>query len=238
MTQSKKQIATFKNPTIAAAINALYRYESLEQAQTMLANIGAHFITAKDSTPTHLKIWVKGGSLLSEAERKQGFLGHYYIFEVGSIEGRYTVFATKQSVELKKHPEYKRQKQSHPDWGYALLREIKKNKVYKTLEDANKVLEKLHLEFPTASIPAIGKLYLMIYQKPKDANTPPVQKYVFALEAAKTGGYNIVYRLNTNQGKGAKKPAKAPNLAQKTEPKQEVGYFTSLVALRRSKKKK
>ena len=130
-----------------------------------------------------------------------------------------------------------RQKQKHPDWGYKLLREIKKNKVYKTLADANKVLEKLHLEFPQASIPGIGKLYLMVYRKEKDSKIIPLQKYVFEVDVAKSGGYVIEYRLNTSGA--AKKPAgKALPPKAKAEPKQELGYFTSLVNLKRSKKKK
>jgi hypothetical protein len=94
MTQNKKQIATSKNPSIAAVLAALFRYEKLEHATEMLATIAEHFITSKESAPNTLKIWVKGKDILTEDEKKQGYLGHYYIFEVAMVDKRYTLFAT------------------------------------------------------------------------------------------------------------------------------------------------
>src|SRR5690606_14425156 len=113
--------------------------------------------------------------------------------------------------------------------------------------DAQAKLQLLHEEFPHVTIPLAGKIYVIIYSR---KSNPPAQKYVIEIKIAEEGGsyldaYAHDYKpkealphdkaKETQAEDGALQSVEGPN---RDEPKVASGYFTSLVELRRAKKKR
>lgn len=246
---NKRRLATEKHPTIEAIINDLFRFEKKEQAEGRIKAIKDYFITSvklpKDTKdPDVLKLWVRG-YMISEDEEKQGYLGNYAAFRVVQLKDKkFTIRAEKQNIALKYHPQRKRPKRKHPDWGHPALRLVKKGVSFDTVEEANNVLKQLHTEYSDISIPAINKLFIIIYSKAENPERP-VQKYILEVKPAKSGGFYISWKLNDYQKKALpdKKIEKSTDSAGTDSPnaedsKQPAGYFTSMVALKRDKKAK
>ena len=243
-----KRLATEKHPTIEAIINGLFRFETEEQAQERIDTIRDHFIISsklpKDKDDL-LKLWIRGYEINKEEEKK-GYLGNYASFKIKKLgDGKCTIVAEKQRIAIKYHPQRKRPKSKHPDWGHPCLRIVKKGIVFDTIEEAQKILSQLHEEYPDISIPAVNKLFTIIYSR---TNKPPVQKYILEIQPARDGGgFYIEYKINEY-----KKPKELPTDGKKKVSKtteaegdgsedsssdaKEKGYFASMVELKRSKK--
>ncbi len=191
--------ATANDATIEAVIHEMFRFTSIEQAKARLKAINETFITSKhqfDSVPeakeNTLILWIKGYSV-TEEEDEQGFYGHYAMVAIKEIKGgKYTLHATKLESELKRHPQRKLVKQKHPNWGHPVLRKLKAGKeLFTKIEEAQKLLERLHEDFPEVSIPTPTKLHLMIYSA---ASKPAVKKHVLEIKASPSGGFIIECR--------------------------------------------
>lgn len=235
-----KRLATEKNPTIEAVINGLFRLENREQAVQKIEALDENFITSSKLPPSKIeggiKLWIRGYQITKD-EEKEGYLGNYAEVAPKEIEGgKYTLSCDKLDVKLKYHPQRKRPKKKHPDWGHPCLRLVKKKKVFETIEDAQRVLGQLHEEFPNISIPAVNKLFIIIYSK---SEKPPVQKYILEIQAEKeVGGFYIDYKIN-NYDKKKVPPKKGKKQARVEGGDNEPlgkGYFASMVELKRNKK--
>lgn len=250
MVTPPERYASISDALISAAIYGMFRFTESEQAKTRIEAIQNAFVTsrfspdAKEDKATEgvpaIRLWIRGFDV-SEEEETQGFLGHYADIMAASLaKGKYTLIARKVALPLKNHPHKRTPTRSHPNWGHPVLRILKnKQRRFKTPEEALEVLMRLHEEFPDVTIPNPTKLYAMVYNRKLK---PPVQKYVFEIKTHKEGGFFIDYRVNMPT---AKKPATnkpKPSINENTKTavdKEEVtGYFTSKVALERTKKKR
>jgi len=235
-TETKKErYANAKNKHIAAAIQKLYRFESEDLAVDKLKNLGEHFTPAKNQEENPPKpcliMWIKDFDV-AKAEKEKGYMGNYAFLTVEYLEDEklHTISATKLETELKYHPRRKRMPAKMPNPGHPVLRAAQKGKTFATIEEVQAELEKLHLEYPQTTVPAQNKLYLMVFSR-KDNPQNPVQKYVLEIQNLQGGGFQLDYKKNEfkrNASAAVKqdKPEEAP-----------MGHFTSMVALKRNKKK-
>ncbi len=233
---NRKRIATVKHPTIEAVLNAMFRFERAEQAIARMNAVRDFFVISKDQ-PTNeaaVRLWIKGFSI-TEDEEKTGFLGNFAVIRPRKVgEGKFTLYAEKETIPLHLHPQKKRPRRKHPDWGHPVLRSIKKRMIFKSVEEAQALLLTLHEEYPDVSIPTTGKLYIIVYTRTAQ---PPVQKFVLEIQVAPEGGFLIECRANTYQHTPRAAPASAENEGKK-EDEANKGYFASMVELKRSKKRK
>lgn len=247
--QQSRKMATAKHPSIEAAVGGLYRFTKKHQAISKIDTIKEYFIISADQEEepdiASVRLWVKGYDI-TEDERKKGYLGHVVKVSVLSTgEGddvRYTLKAEKEDVPLKNHPQRKRAKQKHPDWGHPVMRQIKKGLTYSDVEEARELLMRMHEEFPDISIPLTNKIYIILYSK---AQMPPIEKYVLEIKVAEKGGFFIEAYPNTYKRQelpgdaGKKKEKKAlPGEAAEVQKQstEGIGKFTSLVALKKKPK--
>ncbi len=195
---SQKKFASENNPTIEAIITKMFKFDSMEQAIGRLEAIKNHFtISSKlqSENENEVKLWIRGFEI-TEEEKKHGYLGNYAAIKIQKLDnGLYTLLAEKQGIDLKFHPQKVRPKRKHPDWGHPALRAIKKNTIFKTTEEAQKLLEQLHTEYPDISIPNPGKLYIIIYSKAVNMSSP-VQKFILEIKVSENGGFYIDHRIN------------------------------------------
>lgn len=240
MQSSKKRIATAKHPTIEAVLNGMFRFEKAEQAIQRMSAIREFFVISKEQ-PEHeaaIRLWIKGFSL-TEDEEKEGYIGNFAIIRPRKVgDGKYTLYAEKDTIPLKLHPQKLRPKRKHPDWGHPILRSIRKKTPFASVEEAQALLLKLHEEYPDVSIPVTGKLYIIIYTR---TTRPPVQKFVLEIMVADKGGFYIECRENTFESTQKAIAATEAGVAKPADPAfsgEAPGYFASMVELKRSKKKR
>lgn len=242
MSDKQRKYATANHPTIEALVHGLYRYKDRAQAVARLKHIATHFVLSKeqpDAKPDEpaALMWIKGFGV-TEAEAEQGYTGHFA--QVGIVtlpNGMFSLMAVKIERPINTHPQKKRLASKHPNWGHPVMRAVKKQKVYKTLEAANSELELLHTEFPEVSIPGQGKLYIIIYEK-REGIARPTHKIALELKTHPEGGFVITWRDNEKQPKRSlaqpeAELADAPDADEKTD-----GQFAANEALRKLKRRK
>jgi hypothetical protein len=237
-TAKKKKLATVRNPTIEAVVKQLLRLPDEQSALGRLESLRAYFVTSnkqitETKTPSVL-LWIKGFEV-SNAELAKGYHGHFAVVTYKRLpDGKYTLTATKITMDLKHHPERKYQpvRQRHPNWGHPVLRKIKKNLPYATIEDAAVLLVKLHEEYPDASIPGEMKLYLMIFDRTDDGRKP-IKKWIFEIKPTTGEQYIIEYRENIHTS-----PLLKPKAHDVAKDNPIMGYFTAKAAVRRRRKPK
>jgi hypothetical protein len=236
-----KRLATEIHPTIQAVINGLFRFEKKSQAVDRVEAIRNYFVVSnklpKGDEENVLKLWIRGYAIDPE-EEKNGYLGNYAAIKVKEIDGKFSLIAEKQRIALKYHPQRKRPKQQHPDWGHPALRLVKKGYRFETIEEAQKVLNQLHEEYPLVSIPNVAKLYIIIYSAALGI-IPPIQKFVLEIKPSRDGGYYIEYNQNKYNKDASAKVKNDNNKTATTieEDRKPKGYFTSMVELKQKKKK-
>jgi len=220
------KVATVKHPTIEAIVNEMFRCKTEKEALERLETVKSNFITSRHEPENYDKpaaiIWIKGYDVTSD-ERKEGYLGNFALVTYKKVKGEdaYTLTATKLEAELSHHPQQKRKKRSMPDWGHPIMRAVRRQRIYNTIETAQAELEQLHNEFPNISIPNPGKLYIMVYSKAHGED--PVQKYILEIKAAAEGGFFIEARENQH------KKRELPQAQKQDAP---VGAFTSQVMVK------
>lgn len=241
--EKRRRIAAADLPVIEATLKQLYRFSTIEQAVNRLNQIREEFEIAsvqEGAEGPMVKMWIKGFSITDE-ELKEGALGNYAVITPRKVaEGHIILHAEKVETPVAKHPQRVRPQQKHPNWGHPVLRSLKKKKTYDSIEEAQAELELLHREYPEASIPGIGKLFLMIYEKlPDGQKGSPTRKYVLEIKSDDKGRFHLTARANTHQKKAPKKAV--PNF---TTPNAEApvadpvrGRFTSMIEAKRFKKK-
>lgn len=233
MTEAKKIYASTKSPVINAIIEGLYSFKTADDAHDLLKSLRQKFIISSSIKPEARRqviLWVKNYAL-NKNEKAEGRIGNFGLFEIAELEKKkFTVKISKIEVETKKHPQAKYQKQQNPNWGYPLLRGIKKKKIYKTIDAAKRDLTKIQEDFPQVSIPAANKLYTIIYE-PNEMTGERVKKYTLEIKEADGNKFFIDFYENI--------PTDKPIVKKEEEkPTQEaIGKFTSSLLLKRSKKK-
>lgn len=230
----RKKIATMTHPVIEAVAHALFRYDDIEQAYAQMESIKKQFVISKeqpqedDAAGPQLRLWIRGYDLTQD-DKSKGYTGHFAILNIKQIEGRYAIAATKDTTPLAQHPQKRRPKQSHPDWGHPILRAIKRGKTFKTIEAADNELQALHRQFPNVSIPNPAKLHCIVYEKRKGEKGAPIRKYTFEVKPTAEGEFLIHYQENIR--------IKGPKAVKENVESSPEGYFTALVQTKRKKKK-
>lgn len=248
--QKQRKYATTRHPLIEAVCEGLFQLETKTQAEARMKELRDQFVFSRDQVEGEAdaaRLWIRGYSV-SDEEKNEGYRGQFAIVRVfQKDDGKWTLITEKDPVHVDKHPQKERPKQTHPDWGHPLLREIKKGSVYESMDEAYGILEKLHVGFPETSIPGKDKLHIIIYQKREDG--PPVQKYTFRVELApedKGAGFVILGEENDYDKKKAEvKKAIASHAEEKIDTAQAIlpegeeavkGRFANMVELKRKKK--
>lgn len=233
--------ADIENPIVAAIVNRLYSFKTKNDAEEILVGLRDKFITSKSSPKSEkssLILWIRNFAL---SPSEKNFLGNFAnIVTEKKADGKWTLHAHKIDIAIKFHPERVYEKAQHPNWGHPLLRGIKKKRIYDSVEEAARDLQSLQEDYPKTSIPAPNKLYLMVYeQAEKGRKGGKVNKYTLEIksraleERADVGGFFIDTQLNeTIEKTPIAKAEKATSSAGQAQ-----GRFTSMVALRRNKKK-
>ncbi|MCH2546789.1 MAG: hypothetical protein MK052_04155 [Alphaproteobacteria bacterium] len=234
-----RRYATVMHPTIGAVLAGTYRFASEEQAKQQLQVFRNHFVLSRhqneESNDNSIILWIKGYAITDD-EKKNCYTGNYAVVGIKKRRnGKFALEAVKLESDIKYHPQRQRPKHKHPNWGHPILRSVKKKRIYENVEAAQKELQLLHEEFPEVTIPLSTKLYLIIYSRQQE---PPAQKYVLEIKVNEEGGFYLDAYSNDYKG-----PKDIPNTqnadeAEKPDPKAAGGgYFTSMVALKRSRKK-
>lgn len=225
---SHKKYASAGNPMINAAIKSLFRFATMEQALDCLNQIKRDFVTSRHIAAERdaAILWIRGYEVTAE-EETQGYTGNFAFITFKPHADKFILSAMKLASELKFHPQRRRPKKSHPDWGHPILRDIKKRRIYDSAEEAIGELARLHEEFPTVSIPGESNLLLILYEKVENSKSP-VQKYKFSAKALPEGGFIIEYKRNI-------KPVKT---REESSAEKNAGYFTAMVKLKKKRKKK
>ncbi len=232
----RKFYASVKRPIIEAAINELFRFSDEEMAKTQINVIEESFVCSKEQPGEEhghcIRLWIKGFEVTPE-EKEKGYLGNFAIIKYKKIEDKkYTLYPLKLKIELNHHPQKKRPKGSHPDWGHPILRKVQKKFFYNTIEEPQEMMLKLHEEFPSISIPCTNKMYIIIYQKREGISNPTVKIVLETKVDKETGKFYIDWRYNDYQ-------PKIPQNAKATQEgkNEEGGYFSSMVKLKNAPKK-
>ena len=223
---TQKKYATISNPSINAVLKSLFRFASEAQALDRIQQLKDHFVTSKQSeSPKTAIIWVRGYAL-TEDEIGQVFTGNFAAISIKKTAEKFTLNATKIPPELRLHPQRKRPQKSHPDWGHPILRQVKKKRIFNTIEEASNELNRLHAEFPEISIPDETRLLIIIYEKLEGIKSP-VQKYKFEIKPLSEGGFFIDYKRNSPAVKLPPSDKISPN---------ENGYFSTMIKLKKRKR--
>lgn len=232
-----RKYANVRSTIIQAMLNDGYIFKSKKDGEDFLKNIQKKYISSKHSklfsTGYRLYIWIHGYEVTNQ-EVEQNSIGNYCSFHIIKKNDNWGIEYKKVEVDVRKHPKKKNVKQSHPNWSEPILKDFKKGRVFGTLELASKKFDKLIMEYPQACIPNENKLYLMVYEANSKTNEKGVVKYIFEIEMnpdKEIGGYIVTHRLNEY--------SKNDNLvhSKPQEQKEELGYFTSLIKLKKRKKK-
>lgn len=245
MTQTKGYART-TNPMIEAVIHQLWRFQNPEDAVVRLHSIREGFIVSKEQPEFNgipcVKLWIHGFGL-TEEEVAQRYIGNYALIRPGVLpDGTYTLVAEKIHSELKHHPQRKRPQNKNANWGHPFLKRVKKGFRYATVEEAQEALQRFHAEFPSTTIPGVGRLLAIIYTK---GEIPPIKKFVLELAAHAEGGVVITMKENIKKQSprrtlpGAPAAATAPaDAAAGAEETAAPGYYASMVAVKRAKKRR
>lgn len=223
--------ASIANKNIAAVVGRLFRFKTEQAAIEKLEFIKESFVISAQQEENPPKpcviMWIKNFEV-TENEKKAGRVGNFAFVTYEKMEdGLYTLSATKIDKELKNHPSRKRQKQNCPNWGHPILRSVKKGKIYPSIEEVSAELQNLQMEYPETSIPGQNKLYIMIFSREGGARNP-IQKYLLEIKNEQGGGFKIDCKKNDYETRKNTK-----NSSDNT-----AGHFTSMVALKRNRKKK
>ena len=235
MAKRKLKIATVNNPVIEAVIGEMFYFQTKLQAEKKMLMLREHFISAKkqqcpkcnkEDIPHFLRLWIKGFDI-SHDEQQKGYTGNFAnIYLRIDSDKLYTLYAEKDVAALTAHPQRKRPKRRHPDWGHPVLRSVKSNVHYDNMEEATDKLRQLYEEYSDIVIPLKNKLFIIIYGK-VEGQKNPTQKYILEIKQADNNRFYIDYRLNI------KPTTKQKTTNQAASPK---GKFTSMVQLKRGGK--
>lgn len=142
---TRRKVATVNLPVFGAIVEELFRFANKQQAHKQITALKQHFILAKDQeenqNPPSVKLWIKGFAL-TEDEIAKGYTGNFAMIRYRPTEegNKFTLYAEKIPAPVSQHPQRKRKKQPHPDWGHYILRRIKKGETFQDIEEARALL--------------------------------------------------------------------------------------------------
>jgi hypothetical protein len=237
MNKNKKTLAHVRHPIIDAVIKMRYSFSSYEDALDKILFLEKRFVKsslAESVTPDTTVLWIRG-YFLTENEEEQGFTGNYAVISPEMTpDKKYTLTARKLEIEISRHPQRKRKKSKHPDWGYWVLRRVQKGWRYDSVDEAYSDLMALAEDFPDVTIPSQNKIFTIIYRKAKEDEIP-LHRVVLEVEALREGGFTITCKENTHRG--SKKPKVEGTEGENVDEAESLGRFASMIALKKNRKK-
>lgn len=235
--QNSKVLAHARHPIIDAVVKMRYSFSSYEDALDKIDYLEKRFVKSSLSesvTPDTTVLWIRGYEVTAEEEEK-GYQGNYAVIGPEMTpDKKYTLIARKIEIDLGKHPQRRRNKSKHPDWGYWVLRRVQKGWKYDSVEEAYRDLMAIAEDFPEVSIPSTNKLLTIIYRKTND-DSLPLFRVILEVEALREGGFTITCK--ENEHKGPKKPKTTNAEHVEGEEPEQIGRFASMVSLKKNRKK-
>lgn len=232
----KKRHAKINHPFIEAVVHGMFRFTTLKEAQDKLKELRTTYHLAKmqpspdSTTGPRVKLWIEEFGVEPQ-ERKQGYVGHYAIVGVQQLENdKFTLQTEKLLTPLNIHPRKKFPHQKQPHWAHPIMKIIKGGRVFASMDEAQRLLAALHEEYPISTVPGLGKLNAIVYEKEAaeaGKKTRPVKKYAFTIEAHAEGGFYVKITQSTRGfGEATKEQTK----------KEKTGFFSAKEQTRRQKK--
>lgn len=230
----KKFLANIKSPIIDAILNGHYVFSSREQAEKKLEYVQSRFVRSsygqEEEVPRTI-LWIRGYDV-TEEEEATGCIGNYAIIYIDEQPGNsFTLAAQKVVADAKRHPQRRRKKNRHPDWGYWVLRRIKKGWRYDSIDEAYSDLMTLAEDFPDVTIPSQNKVFTILYQRSMDEEELPLKRVILEVEALHEGGFTVTCKPNNY------KPKETKAKKVEAEPKAAMGRFTSMVQVKQNRRK-
>ncbi len=229
---NKKVLAHAGHPIIDAVIKMRYAFSNYDDALNKITYLENRFVKsslADLETPATTVLWIRGYDV-TKKEEEAGYTGNYALISPDMTpDKKYTLIARKLEVEIGKHPQRKRKKSKHPDWGFWVLRRVQKGWRYDSVEEAYADLMAIAEEFPEVSIPSSNKLFTIIYRKATD-DSLPLFRVVLEVEALQEGGFTITCTENTYR---SNKTKEVPT----EDAPEPIGKFASMIALKKNRKK-
>jgi hypothetical protein len=232
----KPRLATIEDPLVNSAVGGFFKLQAKTDALAYLQKIATQCILAKDrepiveGEPPVLKLWVRGFEVTGE-EKAKGYCGNFARIRLEFTKaGHYTLIAEKLEVDVSRHPQKERANGPHPNWGHPVMREIEKGKTYPSIAVARERLERLHLDYPLATLPGKDTLNIMLYNRNAEGDSP-IDKITVKIKPLEEGGAKIV------QLKKAAKKKDVPTVVAKPVIVEGAGKFTDMLKKQRAKKK-
>lgn len=222
--------AHIDHPAISAILHELFRFHSEAEAAQQLAQMAEQFVISKKQPKAEkpsLLLWIKGYELNGS---DKAVIGNYAIISCKEIDGRVALYATKQDVPGKEHPQRAQILRGTPNWGHPVMRAVRKKKVYESRGDVMANLASLHEDFPTVSTPTPDALYILVYCSERPANARMVKFKLTAEPCGEKSGFLIGCK-EINRKVTVPLPHKQP----RENPK---GKFSAKVAASRGRRKK
>lgn len=236
----RKYYAKVSQPLIEAAVNGLFKFDTKEAACAKLEDFKKTYHLSKEQPEqtsdllAKLRLWIADYAV-EEEEVKKGYCGHYALLKVQQGKGgKWTIVAEKEVTEIKAHPHKKFPKKKNVGWSHPIMRAIKRGKKFDDAGTAQNVLDQLHEEYPETTVPGLGKLNAIVYERQEEKGIPPVTKYKFTIKEVEIGEGKpnkfVIEAFKDPKNKSAPAPKK---------PQGEIkGSFTAMVAQKRNTKRK
>ena len=259
---ARKRLGDIRDPLIQAVVQGLYRFADENAALRKIEDFKRQFVMSKrfaaitDITnfdadnlppppedpenvvddPNAITLWVRGLDMTQDEEAAGGLGNFARIYITVGDDAVYTLTITKLNIPARYHPQRKREKQRHPDWGHPIMRNIRKQKMYATIEAAEHELNQLQMEYPDVCTPGKGKLFIMVYQKDGESDRP-VRRHVLEIRAAHDGSFYVHAEAQKPLNKAPKRSVENPGETVKPDSdKGSKGYFSSMVMVKRRRK--
>ncbi len=202
------KVATSNHPLLRQLLRPRQRAGTKEKARARLQHIGKLFIQSKDGrSDDGFRLWVRGYGLTKQ-EREAGYTGNFVIFHIVEDPDGHRIVACKEQVELAQHPERVRTPTgTMPNWGFPVLRSVKKERLFYSKEEAEAHLQELVDAYPKsvkqkgqttkAAIyirhPEIGPMVEKILLRIEEIVVPEVSEDEPFDPWAPIGGWQITY---------------------------------------------
>ena len=228
-----KRYARVSHPLIEAVVHGLFRFQSRDDANKKLREVRKTYHASRQqpeydaSIGPRLRLWIADFDVTDE-DKEKGYCGHFAVLRIEENEdGRLVLIAEKENSSVTTHPRKKYPHHQQVNWSHPIMINIKRQKRFDTLEDAQRMLQNLHEEYPNTTVPGVGRMNAIVYEREEGNKGRPVKKYVFTIEAHKDGGFYVQAELNSRGIMADNKPAQ-----------ESVGSFSAKVQAQRAKKPK
>lgn len=211
MKKNKKRYASVKDYDIKKLLfpNKKYRYlfPNKDTAIKQLDNFRKKYIVSREEEVEpvidELKFWIRGLINNNPSPAREGLpKGEYICVNIFKdqkkkyFEFRYEIL----DVSPSQHPQRRQVIKTNPNWGFPILRDFKKGKIYTSLEKPCHEFSRLEEYFPSSAKRGdVNTLYLSIAEKIEDKLS--FIKYIFKIVELDNQKFKVEFELNKFQKK-------------------------------------